>query len=296
MKSYAQCLAALQCDLELRDLQPKTREHYRRVVTAFLTFIDGDVGGATSEQVRSFLLRLRSLGRSSSLINMYHAGLVFWFATTLSRPEVMATVPRCKHRRHTALPELPTIAEVARLFAATPEPFFLVLFQLIYGTGLRSQEARGLRAEHIRSAEGVIRVPAELAKGRKERIVPLGATLLGVLRAHWKRCALPGPLLFPARHWSIREPQRRPWVDHPVGADAANAALRRAQVAARIDKRITLHTLRHACATHLLEQGVEMRRLQVLLGHSSIATTQFYTHLTIDTLKQVPSPLDLLPR
>jgi site-specific recombinase XerD len=75
-----------------------------------------------------------------------------------------------------------------------------------------------------------------------------------------------------------------------------NVALRRAQVAAGIDKRVTLHSLRHAFATHLLEQGVHMRRLQVLLGHASISSTQLYTHVRADLLRQVPSPLDLLPQ
>jgi integrase len=123
--------------------------------------------------------------------------------------------------------------------------------------------------------------------------------LLTLLREHWKRSGLPGPLLFPARAWfacMAQQPWRgREWADHPVSDSSANATLRGAQVAARIEKRITLHTLRHAFATHLLEHGVEMRRLQVLLGHASIHTTQFYTHLRTDILRKVPSPLDLLP-
>jgi integrase/recombinase XerD len=284
MEAY---LDDLDRSLQLRDFQEGTRLHYRRVVRQFLQFSGGDVEGVTTEQAQRFLLRLRGWGRSSSTIRLYHAALTFWFAT-LDRPDVMSTVPRPKHRRHTALPDVPTQHELVRLFGATEDPFFRVLFETIYATGMRSREARNLRAEDVLSAEGIIRVPCENAKRRKERFVPLGDTLLRILRHHWKVCELRGPLLFPAG--------RKPlWRANAVSSDAANAALRAAQVAARIDRRLTLHTLRHAFATHLLENGVEMRRLQVMLGHASIASTQFYTHLRKDVLRKVPSPLDLLP-
>jgi integrase/recombinase XerD len=290
-------LEALRGNLLLRDYQPTTREHYTRVIREFLLFIDANGEDFTEDRAREFLLRLRGWGRSSATINGYHAALVFWFKT-LGRPDVMANVPRAKNRRHTALPDVPTPLEMVRLFEATDDPFYRVLFQTIYATGMRSREVRNLRVEHIRSAEGVIQIHCQHAKGRKERLVPLGQTLLDVLRAHWKRSRLPGPLLFPARHWvgkTYPNAQSRPWQDHPVSDQSANAALHAAQVAARIDRRITLHTLRHAFATHLLENGVEMRRLQVLLGHAKISSTQFYTHLRTDILKRVPSPLDLLP-
>jgi site-specific recombinase XerD len=244
-------------------------------------------------------LRLRGWGRSSSTITAHRAALAFWFSQVLGRPDVMETVPRCKYRRFTALPDVPTVHEVGWPFEATADPFYRVLFQTVYATGMRSREVRNLRVEHIHADEGVIRIPAAYAKRRKERAVPLGPTLLGLLRNHWRQWQLPGPLLFPARPWLGQfrtqiEPVRE-WTDHPVGDESANHALRAAQVAARIDMRITLHTLRHAFATHLLEHGVDMRRLQILLGHGSILSTQFYTHLRTDILRKVPSPLDLLP-
>jgi site-specific recombinase XerD len=216
----------------------------------------------------------------------------------MRRPDVMAPVPRCKYRR-SPLPEVPTTVEVRWLFDATTDPFFRTLFQTIYATGMRSREVRNLQVTDIRTAEGVIRIPAQFGKGRKERNVPLSSTLLTLLRAHWRRCDLPGPYLFPARVWYACFAQqaevRRPWTDHPVSDSSANLAMKRAQVAARIEKRITLHSLRHAFATHLLEHGVEMRRLQVLLGHAHMRTTEVYTHVRTDLLRKVPSPLDLLP-
>jgi integrase/recombinase XerD len=293
-------LEALDRDLELRDLQPSTVKHYRAKVADFIRYLRGDVSAATADDVRSYLLRLRGFGRSSSTIGTYFAALNFWFSTTLGRPEVMAYVPRPKNRDRVALPDVPTSYEVARLFEATEDPFFRMLFQTIYATGMRSREVRHLRASDIRSAEGVISVSWEFAKRRKERLVPLTPTLLALLRAHWKACSIPGPWLFPARQWfgfgHFASHAERPYMPHPVDDASANEALRRAQVAARIDRRITLHTLRHAFATHLLENGVDMRRLQVLLGHASIRTTQLYAHVRTDVLRRVPSPLDLLPK
>jgi integrase/recombinase XerD len=291
-------LEALRRDLLLRDLQATTVEHYIHVVRRFLERVRCDESRFTTEEARSFLLELRGFGRAATTINGVHAGLNFWFSTTLGRPEVMAAIPRCKYRR-SALPDVPTMIEVRWLFDATSDPFFRTLFQTIYATGMRSREVRNLQVAHIRSAEGIIRIPRDFGKGRKERNVPLSSTLLALLREHWKRCDLPGPHLFPARVWygyfATIPDLRRPWTKHPVSDSSANLALHRAQVAARIDKRITLHSLRHAFATHLLEHGVEIRRLQVLLGHANLRTTEFYTHVRTDILKKVPSPLDLLP-
>jgi integrase/recombinase XerD len=293
-------LDALDRDLQLRDLQPSTMNVYRGRVRDFINFVDGNVADATADDVRSFLLRLRGRGKSGSHIGTYFAALNFWFSTTLGRPEVMEHVPRPKNRNRTALPDVPTAHEVSRLFEATEDPFFRTLFQTVYATGMRSREVRHLRASDIRSSEGVISVSHEFAKRRRERLVPLSPTLLSLLRAHWKACSIPGPWVFPARQWfgfgHFASPAERPCLHHPVKDGCTNEALRRAQVAARIDRRITLHTLRHAFATHLLENGVEMRRLQVLLGHSSIRTTELYVHVRTDVLRQVPSPLDLLPK
>ncbi len=281
-------LGPLMRDLELRDLQPSTIQQYNRSVRRFLKRVGCDERRFNADEVRSFLLEMRASGLASNTINCYHAALRFWFSTTLGRPEAMVYVPRCKFRRKTAMPEIPTPNEVVALLAAA-DPFSRTLFQTIYATGMRSREVRNLRVEHIRSAEGLMRIPPEFGKRRKSRNVPLGDTLLGLLRAHWKRCGLPGPHLFPARDGLGR------WADRPICSGHANERLHCARIAAGIPKRLTLHTLRHAFATHLLEQGVDLRRLQVLLGHSSIMSTQFYTHLRTDILKEVPSPLDLLP-
>jgi site-specific recombinase XerD len=290
MDSY---LESLRRDLRVRDLRPNTVHH----VLSFLRFVEFDPGRFQRDEVCEFLLRLRETGCASSTTNSYHAALTFWFGMSLGQPGVMATVPRAKHRRKGDLPQVPTPSEVRAILEATTDPFFRTLFQTIYATGLRSSEARNLAVEHICSAEGLIRVPAELGKGRKGRVVPLGPTLLSALREHWRLHRLPGPLLFPSRAWASGYPQQHPrWTRRGVTDDTVHRVLRASLAGCGVRKRITMHTLRHAYATHLLERGVDLRRLQVLLGHSSITTTQLYTHLRTDVLKDVPSPLDLLPR
>jgi len=285
----------LQDSLMLRDLQVATRETYTCSVRSFLRFYRGDLKKVTSADVKRYLLQLRSLGRSPSTINHHHAALTFLFAVALNRPEVTETVPRCKHRRVTPLPDVPSPPEMRMLFEASA-PLYRPIFQTVYATGLRSKEVRSLEFGDIRSKEGHIRVRRETAKGRKDRLVPLSEKLLEVLRGYWMRYRPAGPLLFPARRYLGAHDIERPFVDHPVSGQTVNAALRRAQIDAGIDKRITLHMLRHAFATHMLESGVDIRRLQMILGHASIHSTQFYTHLRTDTLRSIPSPLDLLPK
>lgn len=291
-------LDRLREDLELRDLQPTTTNAYLATLRAFLRWLPRDPLEASGEDVRQYLLLLRGLGRSSSTIKAQHAAIGWWFRS-IGRPDALAGIPRPKHRRHTALPDVPTPPEVRAIFeAATADPFYKALFQTTYATGLRAREVRHLQARHIRSGAGLIEVPAEFAKGRKQRIVPLTPALLRILREHWRQQQLPGPWLFPARHWAgyfAAHRATRLFADHPVSDCSINVALRAAQRRAGVDKRITLHVLRHAFATHLLEYGVDLRRLQVLLGHSKLETTQFYTHLRTDVLKKVPSLLELLP-
>lgn len=201
MNLYPELLATLHRDLVLRDLQPKTQQMYTIAVRSFLVFIEGDLARADQEHVRAFLFRLHEWGRSSSTLNVYRAGLSFWLSVTLDRSAVIARIPRAKYRKPPAR-DVPTAAEIVALLEAAPAPLCRCLFQAGYATGLRSRELLNLRAANIRSAEGVILVDAEFAKGRKARRIPLGETLLALLRQHWKACALPGP-------WLTRRPAGR---------------------------------------------------------------------------------------
>lgn len=287
-------LDRFKADLVLRDLQPTTRSNYLWVVGCFAEHVDGNVFEATADDVREYLLEV--LDRTSpASVRLHRAALRFLFVHTLGRPDVMDAIPRVRYRGLERLPEVPTPSEVQQIFRTTWDPFYRALFQTTYATGLRSQEVRYLTVQDVRSAEGVLFVSRHNTKGRKDRLAPLCPLLLELLREHWRRHRPPGPYLFPART-RHHDPALRRFLDHPVAANSATKMLRRVSEAAGVSKRVTMHTLRHAFATHLLEQGVGMYPLQLLLGHASPSSTRVYAHVRTDVLRRLPSPLELLPK
>jgi site-specific recombinase XerD len=162
------------------------------------------------------------------------------------------------------------VAEVQRLFDAVEDLKRRTVLETIYAIGARLSEALNLRVEHIDSERMAVRI--EQGKGRKDRYVPLSPTLLETLRAYW-RTYRPKSLLFPGR---------RP--DAPLSGTTVQTACRRARERSGITKSVTPHTLRHSFATHLLEADVNLREIQVLLGHRSLNTTAIYLHVAVNTL------------
>jgi site-specific recombinase XerD len=152
---------------------------------------------------------------------------------------------------------------------------------------MRREELARLRAGDIDSRAGLIRV--QRGKGGKSRAVMLDPGLLTTLRAHWRLHRLPGPWLFPAQAHGA-------WRDHPVDLAVASAAFRQAADAAGIQQRVTLHGLRHAFATHLLEDGVDLLTIQRLLGHADLKTTAIYAQVRTDRIRATKSPLANLPQ
>ena len=163
---------------------------------------------------------------------------------------------------------------------ALREPKYRVFFSLIYATGLRLWEASQLETRDIDAERGVICV--RHGKGRQERLVTLGARLLGILRAYWKFTRPPAPWLFATSRGT------------PVSPEVARNALKRAAAEAGLAKRVTPHVLRHCFATHSLEAGTDLRVVQVLLGHRSIRTTARYAHVSTEVISAAGSPLDRL--
>jgi len=170
--------------------------------------------------------------------------------------------------------------EVVRLLKAVPDLRMRTLFITIYAAGLRVSEAVKLTARDIDSARMVLAI--RQTKGRKDRYVMLSEQLLGILRHYWKQAHLEH-LLFPGP-----DPSR------PITTRSVERACRKAAEAAGLDKSITVHTLRHSFATHLLEQGVDIHVIQDLLGHRNIASTARYARVAINTIRQIQSPLELL--
>jgi site-specific recombinase XerD len=210
--------------------------------------------------------------------------LRFFFGVTLGRDDAnqgMTTV-REPHK----LPVVLSPEEVARLLDAASGLKYRAALSVAYGAGLRASEVVSLKLTDIDSSRMVIRV--EQGKGRKDRYAMLSEPLLHLLRAWWlaareRGVMLPGGWLFPGQN-----------PVNPLTTRQLNRAFHGAKAAAGIDKPVSLHTLRHCFATHLLEQKVDIRVIQVLLGHSKLDTTARYSHLANTTLRAVKSPLDHL--
>lgn len=243
--------------------------------------------------VREFLLRLRKLGRAPATVLVHWAALRFLYATTLRRPKVMADVPRPKFRRPEPGPAL-TLEEVRALLEATQRPLDRTLFTLIYACGLRATEARTLQCGDIDATTQLLHI--RHGKGDKSRSVRLSPTVLDLLRQHWARERPPMPWLFPGKRFlcgGTLDP-RNPWFDRPLTLGALQGRLVRSRTKADLRRRATLHDLRRAHATHLMEAGVALRTIQVILGHDSPATTARYTAVSAELLRSAPCPLELL--
>ena len=272
-------------DMRMRKLGEKTQAAYIRAVCKFAGFLRRSPDTATVEELRRFQLHLVDRGTSPITLNATITGLKFFFDVTLDRGELTARmrpvyVPR-------TLPVVLNREEVARLIAAARNLKHQTALSVAYGAGLRAGEVIALKVSDIDSERMTLRV--EQGKGGKDRYAMLSPVLLERLRTWWRvghaqGKMLPGGWLFPGLN-----PVER------LSARQLNRAIKEAALAARLDKRVSMHTLRHCFATHLLEQKVDIRVIQVLLGHKKLETTSVYTHVANDLLRSVISPLEILP-
>jgi len=271
-------------DMTVRGFTACTQRGYLAEVKNFTVFFGRSPDRATAEDLRRFQLHMRSQGASATTMNAAVSALRFFFGVTLGRGD--AEVGMTTVRQPRRLPVVLSPQEVARLLDAAPGLKYRAALSLSYGAGLRASEVVSLKVSDIDSGRMVIRI--EQGKGRKDRYAMLSEPLLGLLRAWWRagrerNVMLPGGWLFPGR-----DP-----VD-PLSTRQLNRAFHAAKEAAGIDKRVSLHTLRHCFATHLLEQKVDIRVIQVLLGHKKLDTTAHYSQVASTTLRAVKSPLEHL--
>lgn len=267
-------------ELDLRNTPINTRLTYRRCIERFERHFGKSAAQLGRAEVRQYLLHLVEHENLSPIThNVHAAALSFLYTHVLGRSQVVEKLPRRKATRK--LPSVPTAEEIERLLGAIRSPMHRAVLMLAYGAGLRIHEALHLRVEDIDSAAGVIHVRS--AKRNRDRDVMLAPRLLAELRAYWRACRPGGPELFPGRtgHGTLTR-------------NAVSLAIRKASRAAGIDRRIHPHALRHAFATHLLEQGTDLRTVQVLLGHASLSSTTRYLHLSTARLRSVKSPLERL--
>jgi integrase/recombinase XerD len=266
-------------ELRLRRYAPGTQKAYLEAVVGLTKHFRIAPDQLSARQVQDYLLHLmieRKLHWNS--VNTICSGLTFFYTQTLKRPDVAAAMPLKRTPRQ--LPEVLSAAELQALFAAADNQQHRALLMTTYGGGLRVSEVIKLRPADIDSQRMMIRVVA--GKRSRDRYTLLSVRLLEELRAYW-RAYRPLTWLFPSR-----KPE-----DH-FNDDKAREVFNRAKIKAGIRKAGSIHLLRHCFATHLLEVGVDLRTIQILMGHSAIDSTIWYLHLTRKKLDATQNPLDLL--
>ena len=271
-------------DMRMRKLEPKTQAGYLRAVRRLAVFLKGSPDAATIEDLRRFQLDMVDRGTSPITLNATISGLKFFFDVTLDRAALMAKMQPVPVPR--TLPVVLSREEVARLIVAAPNLKCQTALSIAYGTGLRASEVITLKVSDIDSQRMTLRV--EQGKGDKDRYAMLSPVLLERLRSWWRVAHAQGKML--PNGWLF--PGLNPM--DPLSTRQLNRAIHAAAEAAQIDKRVSMHTLRHSFATHLLEQKVDIRVIQVLLGHKRLETTSIYTHVATEILREVVSPLERL--
>jgi len=263
-------------DLRMRNYAPTTRVGYIRCVARLAEFYSRSPEHLGPEEVRAFLVYLvTEVHVSYATLSEFVRALRFLYKVTLRRPWAVENIPYPRAEHH--IPRVLTREQVLHFLDCIRNIKHRTLLMTCYGAGLRISEAVGLKVSDIDSKRMLIFV--RQGKRHKDRMVPLPTTLLDQMRAYWK-VVRPTDWLFPGRY------------SKPLSVRALQTACAGARRRAGLEGRMTVHTLRHSFATHLLDAGANIRTIQVLLGHGSIRTTATYTHVSEKELHRVKSPLD----
>ena len=265
-------------DMTIRNLSATTQASYVHWVKSFALHIGRSPDQATIEEVRAFQLHLVRRKIAWATLNQAVSGLRFFFGVTLGRADLPVRIPYA--RKAKSLPVVLGADAVGRLLEAVDDLTCRVALACVYATGLRTSEVIAIRIEHIETGRGMIRVVE--GKGAKDRYVMLSPALLTLLRAYWK--------IVRPRPWLFMDEART----GPLAATTLNAAIKEAAAKTGVAGVITVKTLRHCFATHLLEQGTDIRVIQVLLGHAQLTTTARYTKVSAALIAATKSPLDRL--
>lgn len=270
----------MEADLRLRNFRPRTQKTYLGYVRTFAFYHMRSPADMGTKEVRDFLVYLRDERKLQPMtIRGYVAALKFLYTATLDRPEVVR--PWLSPRVVKKLPVVLSGTEVESVLGAIESITYRTVLMTTYGAGLRINEACSLQVADIDSKRMLIHIKA--GKGGKQRYTMLCNRLLEVLRVYFRQVRPRGEYLFPGQKPGTH-----------LSADSVRKVLHKAIKDCGIEKRVTPHVLRHSFATHLLDTGTDIRTIQVLLGHSSIQTTQIYTQVSPQHMSRVRSPLDLL--
>jgi site-specific recombinase XerD len=267
-------------DLASAPYAESTRRQYFRNAEQLAAHFGKPVAELSRDDLRNYVEHLRAARRSPSWLKVHFGALRFLYGKTLGRPNDVSFMNWPRQR--SPLPEVLSPDEVHALLRALTHPRYQAIAMVLYGAGLRLDEALALEVKDIEGARGVIRV--RHGKGDRPREAKLSPTLYQWLRDYWKKERPTLPYLFASRS-----------TGRPPGQDAVRHALALASEQAGLKKCVRPHMLRHSYATHLLDAGIDVRVIQVMLGHSSIQTTARYARVSTKVMRETPSPLDLLP-
>ena len=265
-------------DMRMRNFAFDTQREYIRAVKKLAAFLNRSPGTATAEELRAFQLHLTETGANPPVINTTVTALRFFFKTTLDQPDTTRHLVFVHEPRK--LPRVLPPEDVLRLLEAAPNPKYKAALSVAYGAGLRAMEVVAHKVTDIDSQRMLIRV--EQGKGRKDRHAMLSPKLLELLR-DWYRIARPRMFFFPGQDKI-----------NPMTTRQLNRICHMAAELAGLPSWVAPHTLRHSFATHLLEQNIDVRVIQVLLGHAKLDTTARYAQVATNIIREVMSPLDRL--
>ena len=266
-------------DMTFRNMSPSTMRVYTYAVANFARYHHKSPDQLGLEDVRHYRLHLLSRGLKAKSINPIVGGLRFFSSTTLGNRQLAEQIPFA--RVEETLPAVLSRDQIIQLLRAEPDLRMRTIFIVIYAAGLRISEVVKLTAADINSRREVIHVRE--GKGAKDRFIMLSEQLPRILRHYWPTRNAPGDLLFPGES-----------PGQPITTRTVQRAFRETADRAGLPDKITPHTLRHSFATHLLEQGVDIRVIQQLLGHRNLNSTARYAQVAINMIRQIQSPLELL--
>lgn len=269
-------------DMRLRNLSVRTQETYISQVARFAKHFGKSPEAIGAEEIRQYQLYLIDQKVSWSVFNQTICALRFLYRYTLKKEVRIDEIRFPKQPKR--LPVVLSQEEVAQILEEVTDYKKRIVLKTIYSGGLRLNEATHLKISDIDSHRMTIRI--NQGKGGKDRYVMLSRTLLELLREYYKALRPRGVWLFP----SDRDRQR------PINAESLQRAFTRAVNRLGWRKNVSIRTLRHCFATHLLESGQDVRTIQLLLGHRQLSTTMVYTHVSSDRIRTTTSPLDLLPK
>jgi len=276
MKVASVSLSRLESDLQMAGKAPTTIQQYLSSIRGFEAFLGREPHTVAPDELRAWAQHLRCQSIGAARLRCHYSALTFLYRKTLGQPEKVAFISM--PRSEAPLPIVLTPQEVKAVLECFTTAKYRAFFTLIYATGLRIREAASLVTRDLDVQSQVIRI--QHGKGGKPRLVPLSRRLVQILRTYWSHERPTPPWLFATAK------------DRPLCHATARMALLKASAVSGIGKVVTPHMLRHAFATHLLEQGVDLRRIQVILGHGSIRSTTIYTQVSAKEIGSVRSPLE----